>query len=101
MLEDRDLIFELNSMANKLNIDLEGKHVIAAESHFKGNDVERVFLVDKPGTFGAKSFTNGTCLGGTFIIDGEQVAIDSYDIDRLATDEEIAEAQQIHARQTE
>jgi hypothetical protein len=78
--------------ANKLNMELEGKHVIAAKARYKGNDVERVFLVSSPGSFGASSFTSGTCLGGTFVFDGEKVAINSYDIDRLATDEEIEAA---------
>lgn len=77
-------------MGNSLNMDLEGKHVVIKKEILKPeyHDVEkRVFLVK--GGFGAKSYTIGTALFGEFVFDGEECRMDGYDVERLASEEEI------------
>lgn len=78
-------------MANTLNIDLTGKVVVLRESSLKQPDyppLKNLFLVG--GGFGALPYTQGRMLGGMFLSDGEDTAMSGYDVERLATEEEIA-----------
>jgi hypothetical protein len=78
-------------VSNSLRADLTGKVVVLKAENFKPayQDVRsRLFRVD--GGFGASSFTRGTALIGEFLADGEKTRMDGHDIERLATDEEIA-----------
>jgi hypothetical protein len=78
-------------MANSLNIDLAGKVVVFKEGVLKESQYPRLdnlFLVG--GGFGAQAHTNGRMLAGTFLSDGEQTAFSGYDVERLATDDEVA-----------
>lgn len=83
-------------MANTLNEDLEGRTVIIkaeallpkyAEPH------QRVFHVD--GGFGAKTHTTGNAVFGTFVADGEKCRVEGWQVERFATDEEIATAKAV------
>ena len=78
-------------MGNALNTDLTDRYVIIREERFdpKYRDIaNRVFLVT--GGFGASSFTSGTALYGTTPVDGEKFRMEGHDVERYATDEEIA-----------
>lgn len=78
-------------MGNSLNSDLEGKVVILKAEALKPAYQElkfRLFRVE--GGFGSKPYTMGRALFGIFLADGEKARMDSYDVERLATDEEIA-----------
>ena len=78
-------------MANALNEDLEGRYVVLLEESMgdEWKDITyRVFLCE--GGFGCRSFTSGRAIIGTTPFDGEKFRIDSYEIERFATDEEIA-----------
>jgi hypothetical protein len=83
-------------MANNLNEDIEGKHVILMESWFKDPAVaadvrERVFLAE--GGFGCSPHTMGNAVTGQFIVEGpETYRVEGYHIERFATDIEIAAA---------
>ena len=77
-------------MANSLNQELSGKVVVLKKDGLKPeyHDIkQRLFKVS--GGFGASSFTNGSVLFGTFLSDGEECRMNGYDVERLATDEEI------------
>ncbi|KKL78829.1 hypothetical protein LCGC14_2020940 [marine sediment metagenome] len=78
-------------MGNSLNQDLEGKVVVLAKGSLRSEYHElkhRLFRVS--GGFGAKSYTIGTALFGTFLADGDKGRMEGYDVERLATDEECA-----------
>ncbi len=78
-------------MANALGENLEGRYVVLRESAVAPryhNIKYRVFLVT--GGFGASSFTAGSALFGESPFDGEKWRADGHDVDRYATDEEIA-----------
>ncbi len=54
---------------------------------------EHPFLVR--GGYGSYQYTRGTALLGTFLSDGEKTRMDGHDVERLATQEEIAAAVEI------
>lgn len=82
-------------MGNNLNIDIEGKFVIASGEAYYGNDVERVFFAT--GGFGCAPYTYGSCVGGYFVVEGEKARcrIEGYEVTRLATEGEIKQAQEL------
>jgi len=78
-------------MGNTLGIDLHEKVVvIREESHSPAYRAleHRVFRVD--GGFGASAGTIGTALIGEYLFDGMRSRVEGYDVERLATDEDIA-----------
>ncbi len=82
-------------MGNSLSIELSGKYVVLRESSFNeeddfSNPAKRVFLCG--GGFGTSPLTQGTALQGQFVYDGENVRWHGYDVERLATDEEVEQA---------
>lgn len=76
-------------MANSLKIDLEGKVVIFRQDRLTVPALDHPFLVNGAG-FGCSPVTRGVSLSGTFLSDGEQAVMSGYDVERLATPEEIA-----------
>lgn len=80
-------------MGNTLKIELEGKVVIFKQAALTVPANAHPFLVT--GGFGASSFTRGSALLGVFLSDGERTRMDGYDVERLATDDEIAAAKAI------
>lgn len=78
-------------MANSLNADIEGKIIVLKEDCFaeKREPYRRLFKVT--GGFGTKSFTSGTALFGEFM-NGNKFRMSGYDVERLATEEEIKAA---------
>lgn len=77
-------------MANALNADIQGRHVVIKESAFKPefSDIKhRVFLAQ--GGFGCHAYTAGTSVFGKTVDDGDEFRISGDDIERFATDEEI------------
>ena len=84
-------------MGNSLGIRLEGKHVVLDQQFLVPLSVqERVFLVG--GGFGASPNTMGSALIGEFIADGEKARMEGYMVERLATDAEVAEAEELRSR---
>lgn len=78
-------------MANPLSEDLTDRHVVLAEETMapQYKDIQfRVFLCR--GGFGCAPYTGGRAVFGTTPIDGEEFRINSSEIERFATDEEIA-----------
>jgi hypothetical protein len=78
-------------VANALNENLTGRYVILNGRTFKPDyqDIKhRVFLVEEG--FGAVSYTSGTAIFGTTPVDGESFRAEGFDVERFATDEEIA-----------
>jgi hypothetical protein len=78
-------------MSNSLNIDLTGKTVVVRAEAFRAeyNHLsERLFAVD--GGFGAAPYTSGTAVFGTYLKDGQRARIDGNDVERLATDDDLA-----------
>jgi hypothetical protein len=77
-------------MANALNEDLTGKVVIFDQKYMSVPATEHPFEVT--GGFGAKPFTGGRALMGTFLSDGEKARMEGYMVERYATEAEIAAA---------
>lgn len=78
-------------MANALNEDIEGRYVVLAEGAMapQYRAIEhRVFFAK--GGFGCVPYTRGTAVVGVTPIDGAKFRVEGYDIERFATDEEIA-----------
>ena len=75
-------------MANSLRMDLEGKVVIFKQEYMTVPALDHPFRVT--GGFGAKDYTAGRALYGTFLSDGEKARMEGYMVERLATPEEIA-----------
>lgn len=79
---------------NSLNDDLTGKHVVIGAEYLTDECAEaarRVFRVI--GGFGAKPFTNGRALFGVFVAYDESVRMEGWMVERLATSQEVAEAE--------
>jgi hypothetical protein len=75
-------------MGNSLNQELEGKYVVLKRKYYKGDDpIERVFLCE--GGFGCSSYTIGTAISGTFVIDRDKMRVEGYEVERLATPKEV------------
>lgn len=75
-------------MANALNMNINGKYVVLKEKVYKGNMVsDRVFYCD--GGFGADNITVGRAVFGHFAKDKTSDRVNGYDIERLATEQEI------------
>lgn len=75
---------------NSLKQDLEGKIVILDKQCLKPeyHDIKyRVFQVI--GGFGVKPSTIGTALYGKFLCDDEQARMEGYQVERLATQDDI------------
>ena len=80
-------------MGNNLDIDLEGKYVILYKKDFPRageRPIDRMFLCS--GGFGCSPDTSGRAIFGHFTVDGEDVRVEGYQVERLATPEEIAQA---------
>jgi hypothetical protein len=82
-------------------MNITGKIVVLRKGWFadpeRAADVrERLFRAD--GGFGCNAFTMGTAVVGEFVVDGERVRIEGYDVKRLATQEEIGAARLERAR---
>jgi hypothetical protein len=75
---------------NSLNLDLAGKTVVLSEKFYDGDTIGRVFLCK--GGFGCQVFLLGKAIGGEFIADGETCRVEGNEVERLATQEEIEEA---------
>lgn len=78
-------------MGNALGEDITGRYVVINEERFdpKYRDIEhRVFLVSDG--FGTSPAARGTAVFGSTPFDGEKFRIEGYDIERYATEEEIA-----------
>jgi hypothetical protein len=78
-------------MANSLSEELTGRYVVLKEEALAVayRAIEyRVFKVE--GGFGAAPYTRGTAVIGFSPFDGEKWRTDGHDIERFATDEEIA-----------
>lgn len=81
---------------NSLKQDLEGKTIILDRQYLRPeyHAIEyRVFKV--LAGFGMKPHTIGTALWGEFLSDGEQSRMEGYQVERIATDDEIALAQSV------
>lgn len=89
-------------MANNLGEDISGRYVLIQKSWFEDQNMaadvrERVFLAG--GGFGCSPHTRGNAVVGEFVIDGEQIRVEGYDLEtRFATDEEVAAAKAERAR---
>jgi hypothetical protein len=80
-------------MSNKLNIDLKDKYVVLSKEYMKPEYHEvksRVFLCQAGN--GCRSFTIGQGIFGKFVFDGEECRVEGFEVERLATEEEIKEA---------
>jgi len=83
-------------VANALNEDLTGRVVILGAEYLKPElaaPTLRAFRVDDG--FGAKPYTAGHAIMGEFLSDGERCRMEGYMVERFATDDEIAEAENI------
>jgi hypothetical protein len=77
-------------MANSLGIELDGKIVVLKKDTFRPEYQDIKFRLWKiTGGFGAASFTLGTALFGECLADGEKARHSGYDVERLATEDEI------------
>jgi hypothetical protein len=77
-------------MANSLNIELTDKVVVLNEEIFKPEFTALKFRLFKvSGGFGASPETIGRKIFGKFLSDGEECGYSGYDVERLATEEEI------------
>lgn len=78
-------------MANALNEDITGRYVILSEESLaeEYRDIKfRVFHAT--GGFGCVPYTAGQAVHGSTPIDGEKFRVEGFEIERFATDEEIA-----------
>lgn len=76
---------------NNLKIDLTGKYVILDRKHYRGEtDIERMFFCT--GGFGCSPQTIGRAIFGHFTIDAEETRVEGYQVKRLATEAEVAQA---------
>lgn len=80
-------------MANSLNIDLKDKFVVLSKEAYPGSIIKRVFHCE--GGFGISSDTMGTAIFGYFIYDGERCRVEGYEVDKLATNDEIEKARKL------
>ncbi len=83
-------------MANRLNENLINRVVIIDASEIKpefNTPARRAFRVSSG--FGASSFTSGHAIGGEFLFDGERCRMEGWQVERFATEEEIAAAEAI------
>lgn len=83
-------------MGNNLNENIEGRFVLLDESWFKKPEMaadarERVFLAQ--GGFGCWAETAGNAVMGEFVVDGERVRVEGYNLEgRFATMGEVLAA---------
>ena len=77
-------------------ISLTDKMVLLCSKAYKGSDVERIFFCESG--FGCHPFTIGKAVFGYFVYDGEKCRISRWDVVRLATEEEVAEASSLKTR---
>ena len=75
-------------MGNNLNIDLKGKWIVLEKTYFKDGIKAEDNLFFCESGFGTSSQTMGNAVFGKFQ-DGEECRIEGYEIERLATVEEI------------
>lgn len=80
-------------MANSLNENLTNRVVIIDAAQMKpeyNTSALRAFRVS--GGFGALSFTSGSAIIGEFLSDGERARMEGWQVERFATEKEIAAA---------
>lgn len=82
-------------MANNLGIDLEKKFIILKKGDYRGDIYERIFYCE--GGFGLHTYTNGNAILGYFVSDGEKSRVEGWQVERLATPEEVEHAKKKHA----
>lgn len=77
-------------MANSLNTDLDGRTVVLLATHLRPEFRDlRNRLFNVSGGFGASPAARGTGLFGTFLADGAPGRMDGYDVDRIATEDDL------------
>ena len=84
-------------MSNTLNIDITNKHIVLKEAVLSDayKDITwRVWLAE--GGFGCKPYTSGSAVFCTCVRDGETARFQGFQVERLATDEEVATAAASH-----
>lgn len=81
-------------MGNSLHEELEGKVVVLHKGSLRPqyrDFKQRLFRVE--GGFGAHKGTIGSALYGIFLADGLKMRMEGEDVERLATEEEIKQAE--------
>lgn len=73
--------------------EIEGKYVILKEKYYGRDIINRVFKCT--GGFGCHSFCMGTAVFGHRVFDGAKFRSERYEIERLATEEEVEIAKKI------
>lgn len=83
-------------MANAMNTDITGRYVVIYKSSMipEYQDLSwRVFHAT--GGFGCLPDTMGSAVFGRFVRDGEEARIEGLQVERFATDDEVAMAQDL------
>ena len=83
------------STADSLTIkgkDLQGRVVILRQDYFEAGVTATDHPFKAEGGFGCRHFLIGQAVIGTFLDSGEHCRVERYEIDRFATDKEIAAA---------
>jgi hypothetical protein len=95
-------------MANQFKQDLTDRYVILKNDYIYLDSAKGIVLIGDPsqrvfkcrGGSGCKPYTNGTLISGTIVSTNMDMAIRGYDyMERIATDEEIAEAKSLRETQ--
>jgi hypothetical protein len=76
---------------------LDDKHVILMRKYFTGDNFRRVFKCQ--GGFGCHPDTMGSAVFGTLISNGTSFRSERYEIERLATEEEVKQAEEIREKE--
>lgn len=84
-----------NEMANNLNQELKGKHVVLMDKYFNEHREVEKRVVLCTGGFGCSPQTMGNAVYVTFLCDGEKTRAEGYMVKRFATEKEVAAAQKL------
>ena len=83
-------------MGNNLKIELEGKYILVSKKILKPeyhDNEKRVFFCEDG--FGCSPNTVGNAIFGYYVFDNEKCRIEGYQVERLATEEEIKKAKEL------
>ena len=80
-------------MANNLNENITGKHVILQSKYYNGDTISRVFFAK--GGFGCSPYTMGRSVFGILESRGLECRVGGDEIERFATNEEVEESKRL------
>lgn len=95
-MKSKRIVITQTTDASVRGQDLTNKYVVLMDKYYRGDEVRRVFKCE--GGFGCSPDTIGSAVMGTMIYSGEKFRAERFEVGRMATEEEVKQAEEIREK---